>query len=78
MELKAIRTEDEYNLALKEISPFFDSEPTQGTDDFDRFEMLLILIESYESKHYPMAPPDPSEAIKFRMEQEGLIPKFRS
>ena len=41
----------------------------------DDFEILLILIENYEAKHYAITPPDPIEAIKFRMEQAGLTPK---
>jgi len=43
-----------------------------GTPEGDRLDVLAALIEVYEAKHYPMDPPDPIEAIKFRMEQEGL------
>ena len=72
MELKPIRTEAQYTAALREVSPFFDAEPALSTPEADRFEMLLMLIEAYEAKHYPIAPPRPVEAIKFRMEQAGL------
>lgn len=75
MEIRPIRTEDDYKAALREVSAFFDSEPTPGTPDGDRFEILLTLVEAYESKHYPIDLPDPIEAIKFRMEQAGLTPK---
>lgn len=75
MKLKPIRTEAEYNEALREVSAYFDIEPTPGTEQGDRFEVLVMLVEAYESKHYPIAPPDPVDAIKFRMEQAGLTPK---
>ncbi|MES2538807.1 MAG: transcriptional regulator [Pseudomonadota bacterium] len=75
MDLKPLRTADDYDAALKAVSPFFDHEPDEGTPDADRFEILVMLIEAYEHKHYPIAPPDPIEAIKFRMEQAGLTPK---
>jgi HTH-type transcriptional regulator/antitoxin HigA len=75
MELKPIRTEVEYEAALRAVAPYFEDEPVPGTPQADYFEMLVMLIESYETKHYPIAPPDPIEAIKFRMEQAGLTPK---
>lgn len=75
MELKPIHTEAEYNAALRAVSAYFDNEPTPGTDEENHFEILVILIEAYEAKHYAIAPPDPVEAIKFRMEQAGLTPK---
>jgi HTH-type transcriptional regulator/antitoxin HigA len=43
-----------------------------GTEDHDRLELLMVLVEDYENRHYPIGPPDPIEAIKFRMEQQGL------
>jgi HTH-type transcriptional regulator/antitoxin HigA len=43
-----------------------------GTRDGDRLDVLATLIDAYEAEHYPMDPPDPIEAIKFRMEQQGL------
>ena len=44
-------------------------------EDADRFDILVTLIQAYEEKHYPMLPPDPIDAIKFRMEQSGLVIK---
>lgn len=75
MELKPIRSEEEYDAALQEVSHWFDHEPDAGTPESDRFEILLMLIEKYESEHYPVLPPNPIEAIRFRMEQSGLTVK---
>ena len=74
-ELKPIRNEIEYDAALAEAAYFVDHEPTPGSKKADRFEVLLMLIESYEARHYSIDLPDPIEAIKFRMEQAGLKPK---
>ena len=74
-DLKRIRNEMEYEAALAEAPYFVDHEPAPGSKKADRFEVLLMLIESYEAKHYPIDLPDPIEAIKFRMEQAGLKPK---
>jgi HTH-type transcriptional regulator/antitoxin HigA len=46
-----------------------------GTPEFDTLQVLSILVYDYEQKHYPIEPPDPVEAIKFRMEQQGLSTK---
>ena len=73
--LKPIRNLIEYKSALAEASDFFDAEPKLGSKEADRFEILLMLIEAYEAKRYPISSPDPVEAIKFRMEQAGLKPK---
>jgi HTH-type transcriptional regulator / antitoxin HigA len=74
-ELKPIRSEQEYEEALKEASHYFVNLPPEGSKHADRFEIMLMLIEAYEAKNYPIAPPDPIEAIKFRMEQANLKPK---
>ena len=75
MDIRPIRTEEDYQAALREVSAYFDNEPTPGTTDGDRFEILLTLVEAYEAKHYPIDLPDPVEAIKIRMDQAGLTPK---
>jgi HTH-type transcriptional regulator/antitoxin HigA len=75
MDIRPIRTEEDYQAALREVSAYFDNEPAPGTADGDRFEILLTLVEAYEAKHYPIDLPDPVEAIKFRMDQAGLTPK---
>jgi len=71
MKIKPIRTEKDYELALKEIESLMEATPE--SDEFDKLEVLSLLIENYESSHYSIDTPDPIEAIKFRMEQEGLI-----
>jgi HTH-type transcriptional regulator/antitoxin HigA len=70
MNPKPIHTEEDYNLALKRLEKIFDSE--HGTKKGDELEILALLIEDYENKHYPIGPPDPIEAIMFRMEQMNI------
>ncbi|CAM5760995.1 MULTISPECIES: helix-turn-helix domain-containing protein [Hyphomicrobiales] len=69
-ELKPIRTEADYDAALAEVERLWGAK--SGTPDGDRLDVLATLIEAYEAKNYPMDPPDPIEAIRFRMEQQGL------
>ena len=75
MEIRPIKTEEDYHAALREVSACFDNEPVPGSAEGDRFEVLITLVEAYEAKHYPIDLPDPVEAIKFRMDQAGLTPK---
>lgn len=75
MNIRPIHNDADYQAALKEASAYFDHEPESGTEDADRFEVLLTLIQAYESRHFPIGLPDPIEAIKFRMEQSGLAIK---
>ena len=70
MELKPIKTKTAYKEALKEISGLLDAPP--GSHEADMLEVLSILVEEYEKEHHPIDPPDPIEAIKFRLEQQGL------
>ncbi|PTQ74623.1 helix-turn-helix domain-containing protein [Celeribacter persicus] len=72
-ELKPIRTEVDYNAALEEVERLWGAK--SGTPEGDRLDVLATLIDVYEAKHHPMDPPDPVEAIKFRMEQQGLSRK---
>lgn len=75
MNIRPIRTDADYQAALRELSRYFNNEPEPGTAEDDRFEILLTLVEVYEAKHFPMEAPDPIEAIRFRMEQGGLTVK---
>ena len=75
MDIRPIHTDDDYKNALRKVSACFDNEPTPGTPDGDRFEILLTLVEAYESRRFKINLPDPIEAIKFRMDQAGLSPK---
>ncbi|HEY4068432.1 MAG TPA: transcriptional regulator [Burkholderiaceae bacterium] len=72
MDIRPIRNQDDYKAAQKEVSKFFDNQPKRGTLQGDRFEVLLTLMNSFENEHHAIVPPDPIEAIKFRMEQQGL------
>ena len=72
MNIRPIRNEQDYKAALKEAALLFENPPEPNTPEGDQFEVMLTLIESYESKHFPVELPDPVEAIKFRMEQSGL------
>lgn len=72
-ELKPIRTKKDYEAALAEFERLLGAK--SGTPKGDRLDILATLIEAYEAKHYPMDPPDPIEAILFRMEQQGLSRK---
>ena len=70
MQLKPIKTDAEYRAALKRLEEVFDAKP--GTAEGDELEILGLLVEDYENKHYPIEAPDPIEAIKIRMEEMNL------
>lgn len=72
-ELKPIRSEADYERSLAEVERLWGAK--SGTPEGDRLDVLATLIDAWESQHYPMDPPDPIEAIKFRMEQQGLTRK---
>lgn len=72
-ELKPIRTVADYEAALAEIERLWGAK--SGTPKGDRLDILATLIDAYEAEHYPIDPPDPIDAIKFRMEQQGLTRK---
>lgn len=69
MEIKPVKTENDYNQALKRLEIIFDAK--SGSPERDELEVLGILIDQYENEHFPIGLPDPIEAIKFRMEQMG-------
>ena len=73
MEIKVIKTEQDYNRALKRLEDFFHA--AINTREGDEAELLSILIEKYEDEHYSIGMPDPIEAVKFRMEQMGMKQK---
>jgi len=70
MNIKPIKTENDYNAALKRIEELWGA--PENTPEEDEFEVLFTLVEAYEKEHYPIAPPHPLEAIKFRLDQMGL------
>lgn len=70
MDIHPIRTEADYEAALGEIDRLWDA--PAGSPEGDRLEVLATLVDAYEEKLHPIAPPDPVDAILFRMEQSGL------
>ncbi|WP_025142628.1 MULTISPECIES: type II toxin-antitoxin system HigA family antitoxin [Pedobacter] len=69
MNIKPIKNQNDYTQALERLEVIFDAK--KGSVEGDELEVLAILIENYEDKHFPIGFPDPIEAIKFRMEQMG-------
>ena len=70
MNIKPIKSEADYKLALKRLEEIFDA--PVGTSDGDEADILGLLVDEYEKKHYPIETPDPIEAIKIRMEELQL------
>ncbi|MBL7892796.1 MAG: hypothetical protein JNL63_09200 [Bacteroidia bacterium] len=73
MKLAPIKNERDYQKALQELEKVFDAKP--NTPEGDKGQVLVLLIEDYEKKHYPIDAPDPIEAIKSTMEEKGLSNK---
>jgi len=72
MNIRPIKTEQDYNSALSRIEELWGVK--KDTPEGDELDLLVTIAESYEMKNYPIAPPDPVDAIKFRMEQMGMTP----
>ena len=70
MDIRPIRTEADYDAALAEVERLFEAQP--NTPEGDRLDLLTVLIEAYETRQYPIAPPDPIEAILYYLESRGL------
>ena len=75
MEIKPIHTAADYKATLHEISALMELDPDVGSPDGDRLDVLATLVQAYEAKHHAIDPPDPIEAIKFRLDQGGLAIK---
>ncbi len=73
MNIRPIKNEEDYTQALEYIENLIDAKP--NTPQMDELEVLTTLVEAYEEQHYKIEAPDPIEAIKFRMKQEGLKQK---
>jgi len=73
LDVKPIRNETDYEAALQQVEELWGA--PLGTPEGDRLDVLATLIDAWEARHYPMDPPDPIDAIKFRMEQQGLTRK---
>lgn len=72
MDIRPIRTEADYDWALREIERYFEREPALGSADADRFDVLATLIEAYETRHHPIEVAPPVEVVRFYMEQNHL------
>ena len=70
MDIRPIKTEKDYKVAVSRIEDLWGSK--KDSPEGDELDLLVTLAELYEIKHYPIAPPDPIDAIKFRMEQMGM------
>ncbi len=73
MDIKPIKTENDYNAALTEIERLMGAD--LNTAEGDKLDVLTTLVEAYEEKHYPIDPPDPIEAILHHMESQGITRK---
>jgi HTH-type transcriptional regulator/antitoxin HigA len=67
-----IKTKADYDTGMAALHQLMDQDPAPGTPDADKLEILALLLEKYEDEHFPMDMPDPVQAIRFRMEQQGL------
>lgn len=73
MEIRPIKTEDDYRTALHEVERLMDAAP--GSEEEARLEGLGTLVEAYEARHYPIPPPDPIAALEYYMEARGVTRK---
>jgi HTH-type transcriptional regulator/antitoxin HigA len=73
MYIQPIKNEKDYDDALAKVEKLWGAD--EGTENGDKLDILLVLVDDYENKHYPISPPDPIEAIKFRMDQMNLTRK---
>ncbi len=71
MNIKPIKNSQDYELTLLAIDALWDAKP--NTSNGDKLDILVTLVEAYEQKYFPIEAPDPVEAIKFRMQQQGLV-----
>ena len=70
VEIQPIKTERDYDAALADVEALWGAQP--DTPEGDKLDVLITLVEAYEARHHPICPPDPIEAILFRMEPSGL------
>lgn len=73
MDIRPIHNESDHDAALARLQALMDARP--DTREGDEFEILVTLVEAYEAEHFPIDPPDPVDAILFRMDRQGLSRK---
>lgn len=71
MDVRALHTEADYEWALREVEHYFDNQPTPGTPEGDRFDVLSTLIEAYEEQHHAIPDADPIEVLHFAIDNMG-------
>jgi HTH-type transcriptional regulator / antitoxin HigA len=69
--IRPLRNEADYDAALAEIERYFEATPKPSSPEADRFDLLALVIEDYERRHWPIEPPNPVDAIRYRMETGG-------
>lgn len=72
VEIELVKSAASYRRALKRLAAYFDQPPAAGSADEAEFELLLMMVDRYETEHHPVSPPDPIAAIEFAIEQRGL------
>lgn len=72
MKVKVIKTKKEHAVALERVYQLMQADLPTKSPEFEELELLALLVAEYEDKHYPVPPPDPIEAIKFRIDQMGM------
>ncbi len=70
-----IKNDEQYETVLSRIYELLQANLVEGSDDDNEIQLLTLLVQDYEKKHYPIEPPHPIEAIKFRLEQSGISEK---
>ena len=71
-DIRPLKTEADYDAALKAIEQYFENEPAPDSPEADRFDLLALVIADYEAKHWPIEAPDAPDLLRARMEQKGL------
>jgi len=71
-EIRPLKNEADYDAALEAIATYFDKEPTAGSADADRFDLLALVIADYEAKHWAIDAPDAPDLLRAQMQQKGL------
>ena len=70
--IRPLRSDAEHKAALAEIERYFEREPKPRSAAADRFDLLALVIEDYERRHWPIEPPDPIDAVRWRMQAGGF------
>ncbi len=66
-----MQTEEDYKAAPAQVDVLSDAD--EGTEEFDRLDVLVTLVEAYEAKHYPLGPPSFEAAVEYEMEKRGIV-----